>query len=204
EYSEETYADTQGEHAHMPQESNQGPSSCEAQTLSAPCIKSTKSYTSQPEQTFLTSPHRIYILNTIIICISENLISEGWQYFKGSLYLGSTTAGSWNESRKFCQEKGADLIIINSIQDFSLTQEFARKSYRTRWIGLSDLEQQGVWRWVDGSLLNTSFWYPGEPNNKGSTEHCVVVNYYNGRDNWNDYSCSEKCSYSYYKMHLTH
>uniref|UniRef100_A0A8C6SS81 C-type lectin domain-containing protein n=1 Tax=Neogobius melanostomus TaxID=47308 RepID=A0A8C6SS81_9GOBI len=139
---------------------------------------------------------RLYKLHSffmLYITFAKNLISEGWQYFKGSWYLGSTTAGSWNESRKFCQEKGADLIIINSIQDFSLTQEFARKFRDGRWIGLSDLEQEGVWRWVDGSLLNTSFWYPGEPNNKGSTEHCAVVNYYNRLENWNDFSCSEKC-----------
>uniref|UniRef100_A0A8C6SSX5 C-type lectin domain-containing protein n=1 Tax=Neogobius melanostomus TaxID=47308 RepID=A0A8C6SSX5_9GOBI len=124
----------------------------------------------------------------LIILYPFNLTSEGWQYFKGSWYLDSTTEQSWNESRKFCQEKGADLIIINSIQE----QGFARKFHGYRWIGLSDLEQQGVWRWVDGSLLNTSFWYPGEPNNMGS-EHCGVLYFSDTLDNWNDYSCSKKC-----------
>uniref|UniRef100_A0A8C6X061 C-type lectin domain-containing protein n=1 Tax=Neogobius melanostomus TaxID=47308 RepID=A0A8C6X061_9GOBI len=48
---------------------------------------------------------------------TKTLEKKGWQYFKGSWYLQSTTKQSWNESRKFCQEKGADLIIINSIQE---------------------------------------------------------------------------------------
>ncbi|KAK7891331.1 hypothetical protein WMY93_023294 [Mugilogobius chulae] len=78
----------------------------------------------------------------------------GWMYFGGNMYLGSKTKQSWQESRKYCQQRGADLIIINNVQE----QEFANKVFGLNvWIGLSDLEEEGVWRWVDGSLLNTRF-----------------------------------------------
>ena len=30
------------------------------------------------------------------------------------------------------------------------------------WIGLSDLEREGTFRWVDGSPLNYTSWAPGE------------------------------------------
>ncbi|KAK7891338.1 hypothetical protein WMY93_023301 [Mugilogobius chulae] len=81
-----------------------------------------------------------------------NFTTSGWVYFKGSMYLKPDTWQNWHESRKYCQQRGADLIIINNVQE----QEFATERFgRLIWIGLSDLEQEGVWRWVDGSLLNT-------------------------------------------------
>ncbi|KAK7891326.1 hypothetical protein WMY93_023289 [Mugilogobius chulae] len=84
---------------------------------------------------------------------SDNYTSSGWMYFRGSVYHRSSTEQNWQESRKYCQQRGADLIIINNVQEL----EFASDTFKSRtWIGLSDLEEEGVWRWVDGSLLNTS------------------------------------------------
>jgi len=43
----------------------------------------------------------------------------------------------------------------------------------------------------------TTFWYPGEPNNKvgtgidNSDEDCVVFNW-DGKGAWNDYSCTTR------------
>ncbi|KAG9259802.1 hypothetical protein AMEX_G27387 [Astyanax mexicanus] len=60
------------------------------------------------------------------------------------------------------------------------------------WIGLSDGETEGVWKWVDGSELITGFWRPGEPNSNGD-EDCVTTDI--GSDpvnNWNDYPCNRQ------------
>ncbi|KAK7925833.1 hypothetical protein WMY93_008143 [Mugilogobius chulae] len=79
---------------------------------------------------------------------------------------------TWQESRQYCQQRGADLSIITSVQE----QEFARVAFKEhRWIGLSDLEQEGVWKWVDGSQMNTSesFWYK---ENQTVWEMKTVVN----------------------------
>ncbi|XP_055007523.1 CD209 antigen-like protein D [Boleophthalmus pectinirostris] len=116
----------------------------------------------------------------------DNHMSEGWLYFQGSFYLGSITERSWKQSRQYCQEKGADLLIINSDQE----QVFAHRIFKgRRWIGLSDQEEEGVWKWVDGSPLNTSFWNSQEPNDKGG-EDCGEF-YFSTLDNWNDNDCSE-------------
>ncbi|XP_055007349.1 C-type mannose receptor 2-like [Boleophthalmus pectinirostris] len=93
----------------------------------------------------------------------NNHSHEGWVYFQGSLYLGSSTEQSWQESRLYCQQRGADLTVITSVQE----QEFAYSTFKERrWIGLTDLEQEGVWKWVDGSRLTLRFWDPDQPDNK--------------------------------------
>uniref|UniRef100_A0A672LPX0 C-type lectin domain-containing protein n=1 Tax=Sinocyclocheilus grahami TaxID=75366 RepID=A0A672LPX0_SINGR len=38
----------------------------------------------------------------------------GWVCYQSSLYFISSEQKNWNESRTFCMNKGADLIIINN------------------------------------------------------------------------------------------
>ena len=42
------------------------------------------------------------------------------------------------------------------------------------WIGGSDIEEEGVWKWADSTPWEDKFWAPGEPNNAGNNEDCLV------------------------------
>ncbi|KAG7313947.1 hypothetical protein KOW79_022443 [Hemibagrus wyckioides] len=108
--------------------------------------------------------------------------------FNSSFYVMSNESKSWEESRKDCMDKGADLLIINSKEE----QEFIGKQLvrHETWIGLSDREKEGEWKWVDGTPLTTAFWNGGEPNDKGG-EDCVVI-YASSSSTWNDSHCSKK------------
>ncbi|CAL8238659.1 unnamed protein product, partial [Lota lota] len=41
------------------------------------------------------------------------------------------------------------------------------------WIGLSDRDKEGIFKWVDGTHM-TSSWRQGEPHDDGGAEHCVA------------------------------
>ncbi|XP_072526449.1 uncharacterized protein [Salminus brasiliensis] len=119
----------------------------------------------------------------------EKANEEGWIYFSSSLYYISTEEKSWSESRKDCKERGADLLIINSREE----QDFIYKLRRSQeaWIGLTDKEREGVWKWVDGSALTTGFWGTGEPNSYAVDEDCGVTGFKSDLvKNWADYPCS--------------
>jgi hypothetical protein len=56
------------------------------------------------------------------------------------------------------------------------------------WLGLSDRAEEGVWAWVDGTPVDFTQWWPGEPNDSGS-EDCAGSNF-GDWGWWNDYNCS--------------
>ncbi|XP_053086708.1 C-type lectin domain family 4 member F-like [Pangasianodon hypophthalmus] len=121
---------------------------------------------------------------------------DGWTYFNSSLYYRSAEKKNWDESRRDCRERGADLVIINSREE----QEFINKTLlsATAWIGLSDRDTEGVWKWVDGTELTsgTGYWSQREPNDYEGNEDCAITGYIpqggttDFLNTWNDVPCS--------------
>uniref|UniRef100_A0A3B4V6D4 C-type lectin domain-containing protein n=1 Tax=Seriola dumerili TaxID=41447 RepID=A0A3B4V6D4_SERDU len=118
--------------------------------------------------------------------ITDHNSQQGWVYFYPSFYYISSTKKSWHDSRDDCLQRGADLVIINSKEE----QDFTRKFHKITWIGLSDRETEGIWKWVDGTPITKSYWANGEPNSyEGKNEDCVEIRFPNEENSWNDIPC---------------
>ncbi|XP_053086703.1 C-type lectin domain family 17, member A-like [Pangasianodon hypophthalmus] len=112
----------------------------------------------------------------------------GCFYFSSSFYCMSKETKSWEESRQNCSSRGADLVIINSKEEHEFIGQQLGGSQA--WIGLSDRDREGEWKWVDGTPLTTEYWGPGEPGNTGD-EDCAEI-YNTDKVVWNDMKCSDK------------
>ncbi|KAK9976638.1 hypothetical protein ABG768_021843 [Culter alburnus] len=125
------------------------------------------------------------------------MLNETGYIYQSSLYYISSEKKNWTESRRYCTERGADLIIINNREE----QEFVKKISGNAgvWIGLTDSDVEGRWKWVDGSTLNSGIWANGEPNGY-KRENCALL-YSSG---WYDYSCNDAfkciCEKNIFKM----
>ncbi|XP_026156082.1 C-type lectin domain family 10 member A-like [Mastacembelus armatus] len=84
---------------------------------------------------------------------------EGWTRFGCSCYFKSTEKKRWYESRSDCQDKGADLVSINSKEEQEFVTTLTSKGQS--WIGLF---RDSTWKWVDGSPLTETFWATGHGN----------------------------------------
>uniref|UniRef100_A0A3P9L0U1 C-type lectin domain-containing protein n=1 Tax=Oryzias latipes TaxID=8090 RepID=A0A3P9L0U1_ORYLA len=107
----------------------------------------------------------------------------GWTGFCSSCYFFSVKSKSWDEARKFCRARGADLVMINTKYE---------KVDQSVWIGLTDKVQEATWKWVDGSPLTLKFWGENQPDNGGGSirygdEDCAEIRGTPG--SWNDISC---------------
>ncbi|KAG7229387.1 hypothetical protein INR49_012778 [Caranx melampygus] len=123
---------------------------------------------------------------------AETDCHHGWVRFNSSCYYASARGETktWRESRQDCLARRSDLVIIttNDEQNFLTTLTNNRA-----WIGLSDIEEEGKWKWVDETeLVGGGFWRPGEPNNEGH-EDCAEISHSNGK--WNDVPCNLRKSW---------
>ncbi|KAL3056031.1 hypothetical protein OYC64_018690 [Pagothenia borchgrevinki] len=113
----------------------------------------------------------------------EKSCPEGWKKFGCSCYNISTEKASWEQSRDNCTARGAHLVIVDrkEEQEFisSMTKEYT-------WIGLSDREEEGTWKWVDGSPLNLTFWKETQPDNGAERTHGAYIS---PSAWWKDRSC---------------
>ncbi|XP_037388466.1 C-type lectin domain family 4 member K-like [Pygocentrus nattereri] len=121
----------------------------------------------------------------------EKVSKQGWICFSCNLYWISTEKKNWAKSREDCRDRGADLLIINNKKE----QEFITRKFSgtEAWIGLTDSETEGVWKWVNDSAMTTGYWWKGEPNDHGGREDCAITNYKSALSNvstWADYPCS--------------
>uniref|UniRef100_A0A671U411 C-type lectin domain-containing protein n=1 Tax=Sparus aurata TaxID=8175 RepID=A0A671U411_SPAAU len=119
----------------------------------------------------------------LIIC------PAGWKMFSFTCYLFSNKIDSLENGRKDCRDRGADLVIIDTVEK----QEFIFKTIKQDiWIGLNDREKEGTWKWIDGTPLTVAYWRTGEPNDGGGwgEEDCVQIRSgVNAKESWNDVPC---------------
>ncbi|XP_053145617.1 hepatic lectin-like [Hemicordylus capensis] len=124
-------------------------------------------------------------------CGPEN---REWEYFNGKCYHFSLEKTSWMQAKTQCQGRHSHLVVINNMAEQNFLQTRTRNE--RYWMGLTDLELEGHWRWVDGSDYRNSFtyWGVGEPNNDNyrTSEDCAHLW---GNGAWNDVYCTYLCFY---------
>ncbi|KAM9398903.1 uncharacterized protein ACWYII_031330 isoform 2-T2 [Salvelinus alpinus] len=126
--------------------------------------------------------------------LNWRLSNLSWKKFASSWYFLSTETKTWKESREDCLDRGADLVIINSREE----QTFLFNLKKRVWIGLTDSVKEGTWKWVDGTLLTTRYWYAKQPDNAGPTgdEDCAEIHEdQSPLKSWNDMSCDSELNW---------
>ena len=133
----------------------------------------------------------------------------------GSSYLLFTRGETWNKAREKFKEVGAELVKIETADENEFIKTTFLKTsasspsgflFIAYWIGLSDEEKEGEWRWTDGSLLSGKYknWHEANPDNYGGNENCGSIRF--GRRSlegkvfvwdaeWNDLRCDERLGF---------
>ncbi|XP_070698652.1 CD209 antigen-like protein E [Pempheris klunzingeri] len=102
---------------------------------------------------------------------------------------------TWTKAREFCQMHGGDLAVIDSKDKENATVTHlihnldASENNIGFWIGLRDLQEEGVWKWLDGKILVEGYWNDGEPNNVNNEDCAAVYSRVNFFKAWNDVGC---------------
>ncbi|XP_044065014.1 C-type lectin domain family 4 member E isoform X4 [Siniperca chuatsi] len=121
---------------------------------------------------------------------------EGWLHVGDQCYHFSSDKLDWLKSRDSCAEMGSHLTILHTMEQHDALEKEARRiggfDYHF-WIGLSDIEKEGDWRWVDNTTLQHKYWdqWSSEPDNHQSGgehgEDCATLNSHS--KTWFDVPC---------------
>ncbi|OCT90366.1 hypothetical protein XELAEV_18018978mg [Xenopus laevis] len=124
----------------------------------------------------------ILVLFVIILSIFASCDSD-WHLIGKSCYYVSDNSSDCLKARALCKTKGSDLIVISDAFE-QVIPISDTKGLGRFWIGLTDMNDEGMWEWVDGTSYTTSFkfWRVGEPN-----DACAHL-WKNGE--WNDLRCN--------------
>lgn len=91
--------------------------------------------------------------------------------------------GSWDEAQQEAQAIGGNLVTVNDQAEQDWLYDTFGNGFP--WIGLSDAEIEGTYKWASGQPLDYTNWSSGEPNNYGGNEDYVEMSS-NRSGKWND------------------
>ncbi|XP_063410144.1 aggrecan core protein-like [Mytilus trossulus] len=106
---------------------------------------------------------------------------------------------SWTDGRANCRRLGGDLVMVKDASKQAVLLNYLRLDHWDTdniWIGATDQQREGDWRWVDGSKISYSRFADGQGNNhnsgflfaNGGNEDCALIRRDDG-GHWHDYPC---------------
>jgi len=114
--------------------------------------------------------------------------------FNGKCYKIHTQSANWIDAWTYCAEMRSSLATLNTkeINDFLVDQIKNNPLLHGKyyWIGGAALEVKLKYRWIDGTPLTYTNWYPGEPNDAGKNEDCMELMSESYNYQWNDGVCT--------------
>jgi len=127
----------------------------------------------------------ILMIVFVFSCEKSNETSEmeltNYQSYGGHRYAITSDKLNWDEAKQFALEQGGYLVIIDSNEENSFIRDTYRIPLKVNdedilWIGLSDVAEEGTFRWVNGEIPTFTNWSIGEPNNDYGTQNYGHMN----------------------------
>jgi hypothetical protein len=85
----------------------------------------------------------------------------------GHWYRIVNTSRTFNGANYYCRQLGAHLVTISEESE----NQFVFNLYPYTWLGATDEDSEGGWRWITGEPWTYTSWADGEPNNLDGIEH---------------------------------
>ena len=127
---------------------------------------------------------------------------QDWEENGDHCYYWSTDTKTWDDAEEFCKEEGAHLAsVISKDINYYIAAGLKKQKDHFLWIGGSDKESEGNWKWSDGSAWDFTNWGKisgvQQPNNLDGHD---CLEYLRQNRRWNDAGCNIPRSFLCSKM----
>ncbi|XP_029202444.2 neurocan core protein-like [Acropora muricata] len=135
------------------------------------------------------------------LCETKICVLHDWISYQNSCFKLFSESMTWTSAQKSCERINSNLASIHSAEENAVVHNLTKKSGKTAWIGLTNLNSIGLsYEWVDGSNLSFTNWRLKEPSYmyQDTSENCTEI-LLNGE--WNDLNQNRNltyvCSYTF-------
>lgn len=108
--------------------------------------------------------------------------------FGGHEYALINEKATWHVAKKRCEEMGGHLATLETVAESNSLLELVKQTKESTWIGATDEEEEGVWKWVTGAKVQIDF----HPDNGYGAQHFML--YWPSFGTWDDGSY-DRCNY---------
>uniref|UniRef100_H9G9K9 C-type lectin domain-containing protein n=1 Tax=Anolis carolinensis TaxID=28377 RepID=H9G9K9_ANOCA len=113
----------------------------------------------------------------------------GGRIVGNKVFITSGYEGNFDDLKQRCQQAGGQLASPRNSAENTAIKDIVVLYQKSAFLGITDIQTEGTFRYLNGETIVYSNWQAGEPNNDHNQEDCVEV-YSSGK--WNDKSCGEK------------
>ncbi|CAH1224748.1 ASGR1 [Branchiostoma lanceolatum] len=124
---------------------------------------------------------------------------EGYQKYRQLCFKAFPSIQTFSDAAAACRADGGTLAMprdpgTNGFLVSLINAKYAFGGSGDYWFGLHDRNEEGKWRWLDGTALETrsTMWGRDQPNNLRVGEDCVV---YGWKNFWYDSVCQRKVKF---------
>ena len=85
--------------------------------------------------------------------------------YNGHTYQVFDKKVKWAQASAYCQSLGGHLVTVTSSGENNIVKQLVNAVGGNCFIGGTDEETEGTWKWCTGEKMNYTNWAPNEPNN---------------------------------------
>ena len=121
--------------------------------------------------------------------------------FNGHYYQVYDNSMTWTEAKEYCEKLGGHLVTITTADEQSFVESIIKNGTKScYWLGGTDEEAEGNWKWVTGEKFSYTHWRKGQPDNYNTENYLMMYkdsNQFNAGNSfgyWNDLKDDCTCS----------
>lgn len=121
--------------------------------------------------------------------LPQNLSPANVISYNGHTYARFDEVMTWEDAEAFCENAGGHLVTISGWREQLIVSELISDgAYSTYWLGATDKDWEGAWKWVTNEDFDWTNWHENQPDNDtneyDSEDYLTTVGNWDAQ--WND------------------
>ena len=109
------------------------------------------------------------------------------EVYNNHLYVAFDERLDWKTAKTYCESLGGHLVTISDKTEQDFVENLIESIEAPYiWLGASDFETEGIWKWVTDEPFDYTNWNEGEPTNSDGIENSLMMLNKDFSYLWND------------------